>query len=166
MKTVKLRLSESGIDAAIREIEAYRDSLKVKAQRLVKELISLGADICRAEIVHLGIPNTGYLLSRVTETTAAIVCDCEYAVFVEFGTGVKGQGKPYPGIAMAKTAYRYLGGTTYIRTKDGRIGWFYPADDGTWRFTEGMPSRPFMYNTANELRRRLPETAREVFGRD
>lgn len=164
MKTIKLTLSESGIAEAIRQLQEYKQSIIDKTKALVQEMVAQGSDICRAEIVHLDIPDTGYLLSRVNAETAAVVCDCEYAVFVEFGTGLKGQGEPYPGPAMAQAAYTYLGGTTYITTPDGRYGWFYPADDGTWKFTEGMPSRPFMYNTANEMRRIFPDTVEKVFG--
>ena len=49
-------------------------------------------------------------------------------------------------------------------TQDGRVGWIYPTDDGGFRFTEGMQSRPFMYETALELQREFPRIAKEVFG--
>ncbi len=53
---------------------------------------------------------------------------------------------------LSKTAYKYMGGSTYVVLPDGRVGWYFPADDGTWKFTEGQASRPFMYNTAEQLR--------------
>ena len=43
-------------------------------------------------------------------------------------------------------------------------GWYYyDEDQKRVRFTQGMPSRPFMYETARELERQLKRTAREVF---
>lgn len=46
-------------------------------------------------------------------------------------------------------------------------GWHY-FKDGAWHWTQGMPSRPFMYNTASELRsmNTIADIAREVFGSD
>jgi hypothetical protein len=58
-----------------------------------------------------------------------------------------------------------MGGTTYVTLSDGRVGWYYPADDGTWKFTEGLPSRPFMYETAQEVRRESNAIFREVFSK-
>ena len=48
--------------------------------------------------------------------------------------------------------------------KDGRTGWYFLARDGNVYFTEGQPSRPFMYETATELRELIVEVAKEVFG--
>ena len=54
-----------------------------------------------------------------------------------------------------------------ITTVDGEKGWFY-FKNGEWHWTKGMPSRPFMYNTASELRNieTITRIARRVFGDD
>ena len=46
-------------------------------------------------------------------------------------------------------------------------GWFY-FKNGKWHWTKGMPSRPFMYNTASALRNTetITRIARRVFGED
>ena len=86
--------------------------------------------------------------------------------FVEFGTGVALDKMVHPnGEYLAKASWAYGIGETIFTTKDGRIGWYYPLDDGSWRFTEGMESRPFMYETALELQREFPRIAREVFSK-
>ncbi|MBR1750440.1 MAG: HK97 gp10 family phage protein [Ruminococcus sp.] len=165
----KTGLSVSGINKVITELTAYRDDLERRSREIVKRLTDEGTVILRAEVVRLSIPDTGYLLSRCAgiydagANIGTVFCECDYAVFVEFGTGVKGQSSAYPGEAMARAAYHYMGGTTYVILADGRIGWYYPADDGTWKFTEGMPSRPFMYNTAKQIRDMAVSAAREVF---
>ena len=46
---------------------------------------------------------------------------------------------------------------------DGRVGWFFPGDDGKYYFTEGQPSRPFMYETALMMARQVTPIARQVF---
>jgi hypothetical protein len=169
MKTVKLSLSSKSIENAKKELLAYKKEIREKAQEIVFDLVVYGLDFCKAEIIRLNIPDTGHLLSQVSAGFNAgtmegfIRVSCDYAVYVEFGTGTKGKGTPYIGEAMSKVGYKYMGGTTYVTLSDGRIGWYYPADDGTWKFTEGLPSRPFMYNTAQELRQNLNEITKEVW---
>jgi hypothetical protein len=88
----------------------------------------------------------------------------DHVAFVEFGTGVVGQNSPHKnGEYLSKAAWNYASGTKIFTTKDGRVGWIYPTDDGGFRFTEGVKSRPFMYETALELQREFPRIAKEVF---
>ena len=91
----------------------------------------------------------------------------DHVAFVEFGTGVVGQNSPHKnGEYLAKAAWGYATGPKIFTTKDGRVGWIYPTDDGSFRFTEGMRSRPFMYETALELQHKFPQIAKEVFALD
>jgi hypothetical protein len=171
VKKIKISLSTNSIQNAKKELQAYKQEIREKAQEIVLELTILGAEVCKATIVEMNIPDTGHLLGSVASFYNAgtmegfIRVSCDYAVFVEFGTGTKGIGTPYIGEAMSKVGYKYMGGTTYVTLSDGRIGWYYPADDGTWKFTEGLPSRPFMYTTAQEMRQNLDSIVREVFGK-
>lgn len=157
MKVIKMSLSVKSINNAIKELQEYKSDINHKAQKIVSELTDLGLTIAKSKVIEMNINDTGHLLNSIsgyyspTLNAGFITVNCEYAVFVEFGTGTRGVKSSYPGDAMAQAGYKYLGGTHYITTKDGRIGWFYPADDGTWRFTEGLPSRPFMYETGIEL---------------
>ena len=161
----------SNVDVIINQLRNYRDALKGKMAEIIKELCSQGAIICRSEIISLGAVFTGELANSIVSyydeatKTGLIVCEADYGIFVEFGTGVIGQENPYIGTAMADVGYRYGGGTTYVQLKDGRVGWYFPADDGTWKFTEGQPSRPFMYNTAQILKNQVIPIARSVMSR-
>lgn len=170
MKKITVNLSSKGIDEAIKQLQDYKKSIKEKSQLLIQKLGDYGLEICRAKIVEMDINDTGKLLSTVNGyynpnlNSGFITVDCDYAVFVEFGTGTRGMGKPYPaGEIMAEVGYQYMGGTKYVTLLDGRIGWYYPVGDGTWRFTEGLTSRPFMYETALEMRRKLDSLIKEVF---
>jgi hypothetical protein len=171
MKTIKMSLSTKSIENAKKELIAYKQEIREKVQQAVVELVAYGFEVCKATIVEMNIPDTGHLLSTVNSFFDAgtmrgfIRVSCDYAVFVEFGTGTRGMATPYVGEAMAKTSYKYMGGTTYVTLSDGRVGWYYPADDGTWKFTEGLPSRPFMYETAQEIRQNANVIFREVFGK-
>lgn len=169
MKTINIKLSTKSIQKAKKELQEYKAEIRRKCNQAIAELANYGLEICKAKIVEMKIYDTGQLDNSVNvyldeaQMQGFIRVSCDYAVFVEFGTGTKGIGTPYIGEAMSKVGYKYMGGTQYITLNDGRIGWFYPADDGTWRFTEGLPSRPFMYETGQELRNNLKSILSEVF---
>ena len=169
VKQLNITLSTDSISKAIKELKAYKAEINKKSELLVQTLTDLGVNIARAKVLEMNINDTGNLMSTIggyyspNLNAGFVTVSCEYAIFIEFGTGIVGKQNPYPGDAMAKTGYKYGGGSHYVVTKDGRIGWFYPADDGTWRFTEGLPSRPFMYETALELENKFSNIVRSVF---
>lgn len=166
---IRISLSTESLEKAKREIEEYKKSIQEKAKKVVSALIEYGFEICNAKILEMDIYDEGNLANSVSsyfdESTnkGFIKVNCEYAVFVEFGTGTKGANNSYIGEAMANVGYQYGEGENYVTLADGRIGWYYPKEDGTYRFTEGLPSRPFMYETAVEMRNNLNSIVKGVF---
>ena len=172
MKTIRVELSPKGVASAIKELEAYKKEVETKAKLLVQRLTDMGADLVRVKIVSMGAYYSGELLSGVSGyyspalNAGFVKVTSDHVAFVEFGTGVVGQSATHPNAEyLAKAAWGYATGPKIFTTKDGRVGWIYPTDDGGYRFTEGMASRPFMYETALELQREFPRIAREVFGK-
>lgn len=171
MKTIAIDiLSPDTIVKAIDELNQYKKDLENKVNRLLQLMTASGAEIVRAKIVEMGAYATGELLSGVVgyyspSLNAGFVrVTSDHVAFVEFGTGVKGQTSPHKnGEYLSKAAWSYASGSHIFTTQNGRTGWFYPKDDGTFRFTEGMASRPFMYETALQLKNEFPRIAREVF---
>lgn len=169
-RIIQVRLDPEGVANAIKELEAYKKEVETKARLLVQRLTNLGADIARIKIVDLGAYATGELLSGVSGYFSPVLnagfvrVTSDHVAFVEFGTGVVGQTNPHiNGEYLSKAAWQYATGAKIFTTKDGRVGWIYPTDNGEYRFTEGMRSRPFMYETALQLQREFPRIAREVF---
>lgn len=161
---MKIKVSLSNIDEAIRLVEEYEKSLEEKIQKLLQLLADEGAEIARAKIISIGAYEDGDLLASLQGlmykegNKAFVIADCKHAAFVEFGTGVVGANKPHPDIPVP---------WAYDSNSHGEDGWYYyDEDQGRYRFTKGMPSRPFMYETAEELRSRLTEYAKEVFKSD
>ncbi len=170
MKTINVKLSPQGVADAINELKEYQQDVERKTVLLAQRLIDLGAEIARIKIVGMDAYYSGELLSGVsgyyspTLNVGFVRVSSDHVAFVEFGTGVKGQTSPHKnGEYLSKAAWGYATGAKIFTTKDGRVGWIYPTDDGGFRFTEGMASRPFMYETALELQREFPRIAREVF---
>jgi hypothetical protein len=163
-------LDPKSITAAINELREYQTDIENKTRILAQRLTDLGAEIVRIKIVGMGAYYSGALLSGVDGyyspmlNTGFIRVTSDHVAFVEFGTGVKGQASPHRnGEYLSKAAWQYATGAKIFTTKDGRVGWIYPTRDGGFKFTEGMKSRPFMYETALELERKFPQLAKEVF---
>lgn len=168
---IKIDLNQSGsLDKGISKLQEYKKRVEDNTKLLVQRLTDEGAEIARVKIVGLGAHYSGALLSGVdgyyspTLNAGFVKVTSDHVAFVEFGTGVVGQNSPHKnGEYLSKAAWSYASGTKIFTTQDGRVGWIYPTDDGGFRFTEGMPSRPFMYETALELQRKFPQIAKEVF---
>ena len=170
MKVIKATLDPQSIQGAINEILEYQKEVEQKTRVLVQQLTDFGADIARIKIVSMGAVYSGELLSGVdgyyspTLNAGFVRVTSDHVAFVEFGTGVVGQMNPHAnGEYLAKAAWQYATGAKIFTTKDGRVGWIYPTKDGGFRFTDGMASRPFMYETALGIQRIFPMIAKDVF---
>lgn len=168
---IKIDLNKKGdLEKGIKELEAYKKRVQERTSLLVQKLTDYGAEIVRIKIVNMGAYYSGELLSGVsgyfspTLNVGFVKVTSDHVAFVEFGTGVKGQNNPHKnGEYLSLAAWNYASGAKIFTTQDGRVGWIYPTDDGGFRFTEGMESRPFMYETALELQRNFEQMAKEVF---
>lgn len=165
-------LSKSSIENAIKQLRAYQNDLTYKCQLLAEKLAENGVEIARVQIADLDAIFTSELLSSIHAeykgstkggSIWSVVAGTDHSMFVEFGTGIVGKQSPYPGELPDGVSWEYASGKTIRQLADGRYGWFYKDDDGQWWFTEGMPSRPFMYYTSIQLREIVVKTAKEVF---
>lgn len=173
-KVYKTTLSNRGVDSLIKKVKNYRDSVVNKTYLFTQRLAEKGVDIAQ---VYLGSYNaifTGDLMRNIHAmggnvsmgtTIFYIVADSEHAVFVEFGTGQVGQEAPYPYPFPLGTDWEYNTGETIFEFETGQYGWFYIGNDGKLYFTQGMPARPFMYETSLRLKDMslVVRTAKEVF---
>ena len=170
-KTIRINLNEKdSLERGIKELKAYKKRVQDNTRLLVQRLTDYGAEVVRIKIVSMGAYYSGGLLSGVSGyyspslNAGFVKVASDHVAFVEFGTGVVGQNNPHQnGEYLSKAAWSYASGSKIFTTKDCRVGWIYPTDDGEFRFTEGMASRPFMYETSLELQRNLQRITREVF---
>lgn len=157
----KITVSLGNIDRAIKQIEEYEKKLQQNIKDFLSKLLESGVDIARVKIVELGAIDSGELQNSLAFTLykegnkGILFTDCQHACYVEFGTGIKGSISPHPTLPWE-----------YDVNGHGEDGWYYyDAEQGRIRFTKGMPSRPFMYETAKELEKKAVEIAKEVFSR-
>lgn len=153
------------IDAAIKELEKRKRAIHKHAEELTQLLTNLGVEKARDLVpVDTGVAQSSIIGYIDDAEGIGIIRAGGYCKYIEFGTGVRGRESPHPSAEYkAIMQWAYNSGATIFTTKDGKEGWYYPVGDGTWRFTEGMPSRPFLYETAQYLRKEAKRLAREVF---
>lgn len=168
-KVIKVKLDPHSIDAAIREIQAYKQDLERRVRLLLKRLTDEGVKIAKAKVVEHGIIHDAELTNSingfvsVTLNAGFIRVDDEHAVFFEFGTGPVGASNPHP----LGGSYKSEGWFTKADGKpmDSLYGWKpYGTDGDTYFFTEGQKAKPFMYETAQKLKDEFPRIVKEVFG--
>ena len=158
-KIVVKSLSTKEINKAIKSIERYKKQLEDRTRSLVEELTRRGENIAKVNVVQLGAFDSGVLESSIQGYYSPLLgcgiikTNCYYAVYVEFGTGARGAEASHP-MAGEK-------GYTYDINGHGEDGWYYyNTDTGKQGWTTGMPSRPFMYDTAMELRKEVYKIAK------
>lgn len=171
-KVFKSDLSASGIQNLQKQLRDYQKSLDDKCEQFTRAVAERGVEIAKARITTFDAIFTGELLNSIharkgngdkNTVIFFIMADSRHAAFVEFGTGQIGLEGSYPYPFPEGVEWNYNTGKTIFEIAPGQYGWFYPRD-GKWYFTQGMPSRPFMYETSLELMREIPQIARRVFG--
>ncbi len=161
-------LSARGFRQLADDIRKYRLELQKKCDEFTRQLAEEGVAIAKANILSEDAIYTGELLNSMNIKPGDVIVNgasyhiytaCPWAKFVEFGTGIVGKDNPHPDISIV--------GWRYDVNEHGEKGWFY-FKNGKWHWTKGMPSRPFMYNTASALRNTetITRIARRVFGED
>lgn len=171
-KVYKVALSKKVIDSLIKNVKNYRDSLNDKTYLLAQRLAEKGVDIAQVYVGNYNAIFTGELIRNISSMGGVaskgtaiffIIADSKHAAFVEFGTGQAGQEAPYPYPFPIGVEWNYNTGEKIIEFEPGQYGWFYIGNDGKLYFTQGMPARPFMYETSLRLPELVVSIAKEIF---
>lgn len=162
-KKISFGLSVSEVRNAIKEVQKYKENLNYKCKVFAERLAEEGVALARIKVSEKDAIYTGELLSSIKAeyggssaegATWYIYTDCDWAIYVEFGTGVVGSQSPHPDTSLVNWKYDV--------NSHGESGWYY-YKDGEWHWTKGMPSRPFMYETGRDLGQIIQMVAKEVF---
>ena len=172
MKTVKVPLSQRGIDTLLREIESYTVWLKERSQVLLNRLAQAGFEVASARFakaVYDGTNDASVSLETRSEGVRAVVAVGASVLFIEFGTGVT-----YPD-NHPQAAELGMKRGEYGQGHGQQSSWGYYGDPGTNGvvktkkdgstvvITHGNPANMPMYETVKELEAMLPELVKEVF---
>ena len=172
MKTVKVSLSQRGIDTLLREIESYTVWLKERSQVLLDRLAQAGFEVASARFAKAaydGTNDASVSMETRSEGVRAVVAVGASVLFVEFGTGVT-----YPD-NHPQAAELGMKRGEYGKGHGKQSSWGYYGDPGTNGvvkmkkdgstvvITHGNPANMPMYETVKELEAMLPDLVKEVF---
>ena len=172
MKTVKVPLSQRGIDTLLREIESYTVWLKERSQVLLDRLAQAGFEVASARFAKAaydGTNDASVSMETRGDGVRAVVAVGASVLFIEFGTGVT-----YPD-NHPQAAELGMKRGEYGQGHGKQSSWGYYGDPGTNGvvktkkdgstvvITHGNPANMPMYETVKELEATLPELVKEVF---
>lgn len=160
-KHLKINLNSRGdISRAIKalSLNSSSNNLQGNVEKFVEKMVEKGVDIAKSYCPVESGDLKGSIKGKVEKDTSKIVgkisVGTDHAAFVEFGTGVVGQGT-YPNVAQTVYAYDVNG--------HGEEGWNYFDETRQQYFhTKGHVANPFMYKTARDLRGYANDIAQEV----
>ena len=175
-KTIRITVSRSGINKAIRELEKYKKRLTIKLWELIDTMCMDGEDYACEYMTHVDTGETLGSIIGYRQGNIGIIEAGGAAIWIEFGTGLTHNS----GTDHFHPNRKELGISdwgTYIdpdprknrsqRAHGGDSGgwYYYGLDDGKLHHTEGMPEEPFMANTAERLVDEFKKTAAKVFSK-
>lgn len=163
---VDMRLSAASVRRGIARLKSARLRLIEDCDLICSRLAEIGL----ATAVQI-VPNqTGFLRDSIAivkkgDARWVVVARSEYAAFVEFGTGVVGEGT-YPGTLPAAWSYR-LGERENpgAHDPDDPTVWFWLGDDGRYHATRGREGAGYMAAAADQVLLQAGSIAREVMAR-
>lgn len=170
-KIIKVELSSSGIDKAIRELEKYKaeflkkvDTYRKKLGEEISSVAQLGFSSAVLDDVINGSPRKPEVNVTCTDdgNICVIVADGEDAVWCEFGAGVYHNGS----VGSSPNPYGKENGLTigsYGKGYGKARAWGYYDESGELVITRGTPASMPMYNAVQTVSKMAVSIAREVF---
>lgn len=165
-KKIKMNLSESSIQAAIDELEKYKQNLTLKCQILVDRLAKEGLQVVQATMESVPDIDRGSYFTEVINNSdgtikrATIRLTGDKVLFIEFAAGIR-----YESPANPKASELGYGPGTYPGKGhwNDPNGWWYRDESGNPHHSYGNRAYMPMYHASTALTLMLKSLAREVF---
>ena len=162
-RVIKMSLSTSSIDNAIKELRAFQNSLERKKDKLLEELANIGvkeASVRFTTAMYDGVNDSSVSLETIANGYT-IVAEGNAVAFIEFGAGVyHNTGEPYPN----PRPEGIVGIGEYGKGHGKRQAWGFMDDSGELVITHGNPAAMPMWYASEEMRSKILKIAQEVFG--
>jgi HK97 gp10 family phage protein len=153
--------SLESLEKAIAKVEKFQLNIPKILDKAIDEIAEKARQRCLHEMSLHDLKKGGTLAQSNLASTIEIRRDDiksftlavngEYAMYVEFGTGVVGRDNPHPDVSFLDQAWEY------DSKGHGEAGWFY-YKDGVKYHTRGQEAKPFLYPTYLYVRRIVTRT--------
>lgn len=170
-RTIKVKLNTRSINAAIKEIEAYRYRLSRISENICMELARIGMQEASVRFVTAQYDGTNDSSVSIEQTQNGykVVASGNAIAFIEFGAGVHhNSGASYP---IAKPT-GIVGISEYGKGKGKKDEWKYVGSPGTNGVvsgdgrvvtTHGNPAQMPMYHALTAMQDDVGQIVREAF---
>ena len=170
-KTIKIKLNTRSINAAIKEVEAYRKRLKTISENICRNLSEVGMKEAsvRFDSAHYDGTNDSSVTIEPTKNGYRVVASGNAIAFIEFGTGVHyNAGSSYP---LPKPS-GIVGIGEYGKKQGKKDKWQYKGDPGTAGVvsqdgrvvtTHGNPAQMPMYHATMAMQNEVERIVKEAF---
>ena len=151
MKTIKMKLSQNGIEDTINKLLKLKDNLEKASEEIVKDM----ADLAEKQIKNNyasspytdGNDDVSFMKNKKDNKTIVGATGSQ-VLYREFGTGTEGLNAPHP----IKNEFGLRGYNTgpkiRVNSKNGEFYWIYKDKNGNPVYTQGIPAGKEVYNAA------------------
>ena len=167
-KTIKMNLSASSINDAVKELQRYKQSFISKNDLFVQRLAEVGIPVINANIAAAqGDSDKSHntyikLNSFGSYSRAVLVVEGADLAFIEFGSGISyntpAGTSPHP----KGQEFGYTIGS-YGKGHGAEDYWYYQAETGETVRSYGTESTMPVYKASVEIRQKIRQIAKEVF---
>lgn len=168
-ETISFSLSPDSIQKAIRQVEEYKESFLSKNELFVQRLAEIGIPVINermsaaqgdsdpAHSTYIKVNSSGGI------SEAVLTVEGKDLLFIEFGAGRFFNGEPGTSPHPKGEEFGYTIGS-YGKGHGADDYWFYRSDTGEIIISFGTEATMPVYSAGVEIRQRIREIAREVFG--
>jgi len=170
MKTINIELSTKSIQAAIAEIEAYKQALVAKLTQLVERLADIGVESIDTTMMSVAPADRGEYdvgKEQMGDCSFAIRLKGDQVLFIEFSSGITFGTNSFQPLPNNPNYGQGYGMGTYPSEKghwNDPEGWWYTGRWGESEHTYGVRAYAPMYHADIDMRNQLDAVAKEVFG--
>ncbi len=176
---ISFGLSVREVQNAIKEIKAYQGDINRKCEELCRRLTAEGIQIAQSHIGSSGFGKYIHLGSEITPQQAG----CKALFYMEDSAKIKSEWQTQEGVQSAEVSPSLMiefgsgqkaenpagisgvGTGTFPGGKHGNEpGWYYMDLEGNWHYSTGISPKMPMYYAGKELREKVLDIARDVFG--
>lgn len=169
--------SKRSIQAAIKELEKYRDSLPDKCKEVVERLAKLGLTVAESHVaesplhkyINVRVESESILngFEAVLIATGEIKHSENYPPFstilsVEFGAGIHFNPTPNPKAELLGYGVGTFPNQIHAESPSG--WWFWNEEKQVWMHSYGVKATMPMYNADIQILAQVEKVVKEVFG--
>ena len=168
-KKISISLSQSSIQAAIDELNKYKNSLKRKQEIFIERLAKEGIQVIRSTMESIPDEEKGSYYTEIVNNSqgdiigAAVRLSGDKILFLEFSAGITYGTDSYPLPSGSRYGVGTYPGQTHAFDKNG---WWYIDEHGEKHHSYGNRAYMPMYRSSQAIVISIREIAKEIFGKN